>query len=1501
MKHIGTFFAFRFLPFFLLLFITLPLAGQKTSRFSADSTLWADELKLFFSNIADQEKKSIAPGVEDFLQKWDAERFSRDQKETIVFIFNEMVKKKIRPYPDFYNYIHALTVFFNTGQPESAFVPWSDILKKLIAGKYSRKFLAFLDASTNLFEYQLIYKSASTQWKIGNTVYRFSYDSVPTIEFEPSDLVCYANNDSLNIYHTRGAYYPLSNIWKGRGGRVNWMRAGKDPSVIYADLGQYEIQMRYSKYTADSVQFRHSNYFPTAITGQLVDKVLADVTKENASYPRFYSYDKMIGIKNLFPNIDYIGGFALEGSRVIGSGNPARDARLFFKKNGQDFVTAHAQTFIIHPERINSNNASITIYHGADSIYHPGLLLKYVNDKKILSLTRDERVPDISPWYDSYHKIEIFSDALHYKVGDPIINFEVMSSQGKERKAIFESSNCYSQYRYEKLQGIDEANPLVIIKQYANKTKSTEITLEGLTRFYEKPAEQVEWILLNLANHGFLVYDFDAKVARIKNKLFSYVDARNAKADYDVISINSTVIDRPSGVLNLETFDLKIQGVKMVALSDSQAVYIYPKEEEVVLKKELNFKFTGKIEAGLFTFFVHDGSFEYNKFRINLPFIDSMTFAVREKKWDPETGTYPLVKVRNAITQLGGELQIDDSTNKSGLKALAEYPVFTNRNNSFVYWDKLSIQNGAYKRGTFFFELQPFTLKSLDVVTTDSLNFSGVLTSAGIFPKIEEPLKVRPDYSLGFEKVTDSSGLPVYGGKGIFYSRIDLSDRGLRGNGTLGFLHSETSSDDFLFLPESMKTMAMRFTLDEKGAPVGYPSVVADSVKQLWLPYKDSLLITTVHNQIAMFRNEVRFTGTLALTPRALLGTGQARIRDAIMDSKAFQFGSRTFDALISGFRIQPAGQANLTIATKNYQSHFDLDARKGAFQSMSGQSKVDFPFNQYICSVDRFDWLIDQGKILLTNDINPGSLADSVTFSSLIDQAYTGSEFISVHPKQDSLRFFATTATYNLYDQIIHAQNVKIIKVADAAIFPDSGNVTIRKDARMQVLENAVVIANTQSQMHLFDHARVSVNSRKHYSGSGNYTYKDRTGDQTTIYFDPIESDTSGRTIAHGVIPDSVLFYIAPEFAFNGKVGLFSDEKNLFFDGGFQAITTCLPYKPEWTRFSGFVDPLHVQIPVSYPLKNTNNETVNLGLMFYNAESRIAPAFFRRKHSFSDSTMVASMGWIEYDQGAQEFRIADTVKLKDPAKKGPFVSLNTHRCVLRGEGRLKTGLNPSPVKMETFGAIDYFIIPDSTRMSMAFSMDFPFSDLALQRFIALLESVNLPGLNIMKTPYAMAMEELLSKEEFDRVRSEINLIGKFRKFPDGLARTLFIADVTMKWDTTNHSFVSHGPIGIGSVGKTSVNRYVNGIIEFTKKRKDDDFTLYFQLTPDEWFFFNYRGKLMQAISSDLDFNDMITTAAKSRAEMNRVDDEAKGYRYSISAGIKKKVFLRKFETEEGL
>jgi hypothetical protein len=201
--------------------------------------------------------------------------------------------------------------------------------------------------------------------------------------------------------------------------------------------------------------------------------------------------------------------------------------------------------------------------------------------------------------------------------------------------------------------------------------------------------------------------------------------------------------------------------------------------------------------------------------------------------------------------------------------------------------------------------------------------------------------------------------------------------------------------------------------------------------------------------------------------------------------------------------------------------------------------------------------------------------------------------------------------------------------------------------------------------------------------------------------------------------------------------------------------------------------------------------------------------------------------------------------------------------------------------------------------MTVSIALDFPFYSDALDKLSTQLNSINLNGIIVYNTPYFLALKNYLDTKEFEKLKTEMETIGKSKKFPDVLHKTLFLAEVHFKWDSVNKSWISYGPIGIGNIGKNQINKYVSGIIEFSKKRNGDDFTVYLELTKNDWYFFNYRNNLMQALSSNLEFNDKVLEGIKSRAEQNRIDDISKGYRYNMSTERKKRDFLKKFETVE--
>jgi hypothetical protein len=1493
-----------FILFSGLAFTPVTSQAQTLSKFTGDSTKFIGELNLLFQILPDKEQKAAVKLMDRFIQKWNSEQYSPSKKQIIYSICNQMLKKRLKAFPDFYNYINSLDLIIDTHQPDPLFYEWSDVLLKLIKNKNNRPFLLFLDNTLSLFGENLVFKSLSTRWKIKNPDYHFLIDSVPMIRFSASDLICYSNDDSLAIYNTKGLYFPLSNRWIGQDGRVNWLRAGLDPAKVYADLHNYQIQMNYAKFVADSADFYFTKYFSSPLTGRYTDKVQADVDEKRASYPRFESYDKQIGIRDLFKNIDYLGGFSMEGAKIIGSGSNISDAQLVLKRDGKELIMMKSRAFIITPERIDATSTSIAIYYEYDSIYHPCLQMKYIDEKKELTISTDEQMRNLGPWFDSFHKIEIYCEELSWKMSESKIDFGINKGMKQQGKAVFESSNYYTLGRYDKLQGIDDQNPLAILKKFCEQKGKKVFTLDELCVYLQRPPEQVEAQLLNLSARGFLVYDIDDRKASVNEKLFDYVDAKNNKVDYDVIFFNSEVLRKSNAILTLDSFELRLQGIPSVFLSDSQQVFIYPVNQEIILEKNRNFLFSGKVEAGLFDIYAHNCFFNYGKFMLDMPDVDSMSFYVASRNIDPISGKVGLVKVKTNITDVKGELMIDDPNNKSGLKPYAQYPIFISKNDALVTWDKKQIQNGVYKKENFFYKVYPFKFTSLNSFPTDSLQFKGYLSSAGIFPEIEQQLKVRPDYSLGIETKTDTAGLPVYGGKGRFINKIDLSNSGLRGNGKIVYLNSSSISDNFIFYPDSMKALAKTFQATELLAEVECPAVHGDSVTETWHPYQDSLIISNSNwdfkKKISMYNDQSKFSGDLSLSPNGMTGNGTVRIKDAEMDSKRFLFKQKTFDANIANFRIKSYNLTDLSISTKNYQTHFDFGKRKGEFKSNVGISKVEFPVNKYTCTMDRFDWLIDSEEIALYNDKNTKLAAtDTMSLANLIDFDFAGSEFISVHPRQDSLKFFALRAKYNLKTNLIRAEDVKIIKVADAAIFPDSGKVYILKDAQMKPLVRAIIIANQRTRYHQFYDAAVQISSRKKYTASGNYDYVDRNYDRQSVIFTKIAVDTSGQTYAEGLIPDSIHFKLSPEFAYTGEVLLNASRKNLIFDGGFRPLTDCFRNLQSGVKFRSEIDPANIQLPVNRPLRDIHNEKLLLGIVYSNAKNKIFPAFFIKKQFFNDSIMIAADGILSYNDNNGTFQLVMPEKLKMPGETYNVLTLSTEKCLLHLDGRINLNLNSGPLKMETFGGINYFTIPDSINVRVATAFNFPFPETAQGKFSLQVKSINLEGITVTNTPYYNAMKNLMGQKEFDKVKSDLELLGKFKKFPEELTRTIFFADVNLKWDSANKSWVSYGPIGIGNIGKVQVNRYAGGIIEFTKKKNGDEFTIYLELTKNDWYFFNYRNNILQVLSSNLEFNDQITGEQKSKAEQKRIDNIAKGFRYIIATDRKKRDFLRKFTTEE--
>ena len=203
-----------------------------------------------------------------------------------------------------------------------------------------------------------------------------------------------------------------------------------------------------------------------------------------------------------------------------------------------------------------------------------------------------------------------------------------------------------------------------------------------------------------------------------------------------------------------------------------------------------------------------------------------------------------------------------------------------------------------------------------------------------------------------------------------------------------------------------------------------------------------------------------------------------------------------------------------------------------------------------------------------------------------------------------------------------------------------------------------------------------------------------------------------------------------------------------------------------------------------------------------------------------------------------------------------------------------------------------------TTELDVMLDLDFFFNDEALKVMSDLILSYpTLPPTNDNRPVYQEGMRVLLGKEEAEKYISETSLFGLVKKVPDELSHSIFLSDVKMDWNRGSLSFKSKGTIGVGFVAKNPVNRQIKGNLEVARKRSGDVFSLYLELDGITWFFFTYSRGVLQAVSSEGKFNEIINNMKPDK----RVAGTKGGkdpYQFLLSTDRKKNQFLSRFNEE---
>ncbi|MBO4581604.1 MAG: hypothetical protein J5701_04880 [Bacteroidales bacterium] len=1474
--------------------------GQVLS-YHLDST--ETEIKNIYSKVNKSQKEEADKIIAQFPDFWAS--MSDDEQLAFVEIANKLFKYKLQPIPHLSNFIATYRSVVESNQSLKSMQNFKKSVVYVIE-RHATQFNNVMKTYANLIDNQVLNTFTGVSWRAEDAdVYYFNFDSVPQVVFPKLSLTAGNGKDTMVIKNTSGIFEPLSMNFYGNKGLVDWTKAGWGERV-YATFDEYTITLKAPKIVLENVLYYNPDYFLKPQRGVLEDRVMTTaVDEEKATYPRFTAYDKEIVIPDIYAEVDYKGGVHVRGNNFMGQGDAQHQACLTFKRENKPAVLAYAPSFVLKDNQISSSMCKIVLFLGEDSITHSAIELKYTPKNREMWLIRGQDGPMRMPFLNTYHNIDMYAEALHWKLNEENIEFCSMPGPVSATTAVFESINYFTSDRLNRFLGMNDINPMYTLYEFYRRNHVKSGSIDEITAFFKYGREDVQSLIFQLVQFGFVDFDIATRQVLYREKLGNYLFNEVKKKDYDVLQFRSEVTgNKSNATLSMLNYDLLINGIELLIVSDSQIVNVFPKGKKITMQKNRDFLFHGKVEAGLFDFWVSNCKFNYEPFTMDFTVIDSIVFYVEDKsKGENAMGEYPLEKVRSYISDISGTLYIDQANNKSGTLPIPGYPYFESKSPGRVYYDHDFVYNRAYDRERFYFQVDRFVIRDLDDFDTDSLLFDGYLHSGGIFPDIEKPLKVRPDFSLGFIYHTGESGMPAYQNKAVFNGKIDLSNLGLRCSGAIDYTQAHGEGKNIVFFLDSAIGRLDDFRVDALLAGAEYPPVTGKNDSLYWLPYQDKMKVYSTNYKFRMY-DRAKHDGELVVSNTGVTGAGTFLYDIATMRSQNYEFAHHEMFAKSLDIDLYDSILEDYHIRAYDHKGHMDFENEKGDFVANGHAQALLFPINMFKTYSKAFEWKVKEKQLIFQYD-DPYAIADipNTPIKELYAMQSHGNELISTHPAQKELQFTATKATYNFAKYEIHAEGVRYIEIADAAVFPKDGLVDIYRRAEIAPLSDSKILANLDNQYHEIFRANTMLESRESYRADGYYNYVDAQEKIQEIYFDSIWVSRDKQSRGAGKIAEEAGFTLNPHFGYSGSVTLKAENEFLLMRGAVSLLYSCDTNMYAPIRFSGAVNPDSVLIPIGEHTRDTNNRPV-VAAIASNASGQIYPAFARAKDAINNPEYIRAYGFLTYNEELGMYVVASQEKLEDLSLPGNVVYMDNKNCIAKGEGRLDLGTNFGRMEFVPMGIITNYIEQDSAEIEVSASMDFYFNEECMKILSNQMESSqNLEPVDVVESKsYQTALLEILGEKEYDKAHTELMQYYHFRRLPKVLQMSFVFADMKMVWKQENKAFVSVGDIGVAICGKKEVNKFVPGIMEIQKKSTNSksnnktSMQLYFEFD-DQWFYFNYSGTTMQALSSDKTFNELIkNTSQKKKILKADAKNNLAPYRYTIAGLGTKKKFLTKYE-----
>ncbi len=1273
------------------------------------------------------------------------------------------------------------------------------------------------------------------------------------IHIKKGDLVFASSQDTFRLRQTEGYYLFDKKLFRGQDGTVDWTNLGMAPDEMKARLSNYEFEVNQREYKFENVLFSQPEKIDAPVSGELSLNIRPS-RNERGTYPRFTSYNADTPIKGLgSEKLTFTGGITYEGTNfysrsayeensvVIGT----HEGAMRFRTRSKDFVF-NAQDSIL-----TSKDAELTIYHQGDSIFHPAIEFTYDYKVDLMEVETSVTGYKTTPFRSSFYNVDISGDQLTWDLNADSLDLTINSARS-DVPLMIESKDFYSNQKFQDMAQIFSFHPLIMAVNMSKNYGGSFYTSQ-MARDKNLNEGLVKKTMELLMARGMVKYDRTSGLVEVLEKGFHYEEAGSKNPYYDDILIPSIIGNAPNATLNFKDSVLTVRGVQRFLVSDSLDVVIAPNDGQIKILKNRDIEFNGALDAGNFQFNGSGFKFKYDSFYVDMKKIDFIRLQIEVAEGKREA-------LSNQLVSTSGKIQINEPDNKTGLRSLPEYPIFTSFESANVYFGGDDVLKGAYD-STVYFDIPPFEIDSVADEDPSKYEFKGTYFTGGILPDFKEGLRLMPDKSFGFVHAIADTGYNLYRTGGRLFGEVRLDKKGMTTPGQMDYLTGSFDVElstlylDSLVAPKGIKAVLQEGFVDT----VSYPSMQVEAYNMNWLAKRDSMVLTNLdrNKPFQVFDKKMQLKGEMTLRKQGLYGSGEMDIDGAKILSDSVAFQSQSFIASHSTLTLKPPNSRKPILSTVDARVDFDVANELAKIgPEVAGTASLEFPLAQFKTSIPSAIWDVKANTVTMTKP-------DDVP----IEQSF----FYSTNKRLDSLAFSGTDGFYDMETKELNVKGIPFIKVADAKITPEGSELTILENSRIEKLQNAVILIDTANAYHRLYNAEIEILSRTSFRGQGTYELVNAVQDTFAIQFDQfrfVEKDevNGPHTMSSGDVNAASGIRISPGFIYEGKVTMYAYKKALELAGAVKLDLEKLKERNIWIEYASNDDIEEVIIPFDQA-RTRDGFPLNAGIHFDVKREPYMSFITEKRDPADDDFFVPRGGNLFFDAKEEAYRIENPQKSQSPDVylAGSMFSYNEYSQDISFEGKLNFfgGKRGANIQAAGKGKGNLDSANYELDATLVLSFGLPIEGLAAmgQNLKDMGEQLGVPRAHQDRSDMIYRVAEFIGNDAtiaWDRSYETVPIPLATASETGELVKDLVISNVHLKWSKQSKAFYSVGKIGVSNVSNIDLNMELDGFVEIRKTPEGDIITVLLEMTDGTWYHFTYDGFSFGSYSSNEVYNPTV-------------------------------------------